>query len=83
MTDEEVRATLLWLVERDDAAKSWNEFYKGPGATCAACGHSLSAHAVNGDADNPVPWPCAYPKIVGAPHALCTCNDYLEMRDDR
>jgi hypothetical protein len=82
MDEEELRRTLLWLIERDDAAKQWNEFYQPPGRNpCGTCGHELAAHVVNGDADNPTPWPCAYPKILGAPHTLCRCQDFDPIKE--
>ena len=83
MDEEELRATLLWLIEREDAVKQWNEFYQPPGMSpCSTCGHERAAHVVGGDADNPQPWPCKYPKILGAPHGLCRCLDYQPMSED-
>jgi hypothetical protein len=37
---------------------------------------------VNGDADNPTPWPCNFPHSRGAPAILCYCGDYEPMRED-
>ena len=80
MTDDQVRQTLLWLAEQVEKVQErggplWLD-------ACAACGHSRRAHSVGGDADNPMPWPCEYPKHLGAPTWLCTCPDYQPVRDD-
>lgn len=75
MTEDELRRMLLWLAECDEEEDS-------PPFPCGTCGHSRYAHEVGGDADNPEPWPCLYPKYIGAPVALCTCADYEPMRDD-
>lgn len=79
----QIADTLLWLAERTDIAASHADVFVLGDPMCAACGHGRSSHVVGGDADNPQPWPCAYPKsAMGAPHALCRCNDYLRSNDD-
>jgi hypothetical protein len=75
---DDVQRTLLWLAERIDVvdhASGGGDPFAVP-HPCATCGHTRYAHVVNGDADNPQPWPCEYPKILGAPVALCDCPDF-------
>lgn len=74
----EIGETLLWLMEHVDIGLP--DLNLDP--LCEACGHGRMSHVVGGDADNPQPWPCVYPKSLGAPHALCRCNDYLRSNDD-
>lgn len=77
----EVRLTLLWLAKRldeiDKAAGGGDPFLvHNP---CGHCGHSRYAHVVDGSADDPTPWPCEYPRILGGPVALCYCEDFVPM----
>ena len=79
LDDEAVRHTLLWIVEEmmlDDVLD------EGPRAPCSKCKHDRRDHVVNGDADNPTPWPCNFPHSRGAPAILCYCGDYEPMRED-
>ena len=75
--NEELRAVLVWLCERAN-----QQVTTGYVAYCRTCGHELSADRIAGDADNPSPWPCDFPKIMGAPHALCLCTDYVPMSEE-
>jgi hypothetical protein len=75
--DEELRAVLLWLIEINDRPN-----LPKLAGVCATCGHERWAHEISGDADDPTPWPCTYPKHIGAPHGLCTCADYQPQQND-
>lgn len=82
--DERVRQTLLWLSERldqVDKAAGGGDPWAVP-HPCATCSHSRYAHVVVADATMEGPaWPCVYPKILGAPEALCACPDFEPMGD--
>lgn len=82
MTDDEIRRTLLWVIERTDLQMDERErevfqrIHSSILDPCATCGHGRSAHVVDGDADDPTPWPCMYPVILGFPVPLCRCEDF-------
>lgn len=80
LTDTEIRLSLLWLAERIETV----DRVSGGGSPqthmpCAGCGHSRYEHIVGGDADDPQPWPCTYPKLQTAPAALCNCPDFQPL----
>jgi hypothetical protein len=82
MTDDELRRTLAWLTDQMQEAKGDTPVWLA-GAVCITCGHGLSAHVVvEHDADNPLPWPCKWPMVHGAPVSLCTCGDYTVEREE-
>jgi hypothetical protein len=80
--DEETRAMFEWLVRQVDDLILISPSMLPDTSPCTTCGHGRRAHVVNGDADDPTPWPCEYPKVMGAPSALCTCRDYQPMSED-
>jgi hypothetical protein len=84
MDEQDVQRSLVWLAERldqvDKAAGGGDPFLVHH--ACATCGHSRYAHVVGGDADSPEPWPCEFPKILGAPVGLCDCPDFEPLVDD-
>ena len=83
--DEGTRKTLLWLAKRldevDKAAGGGDPFLVH--SPCARCGHGRHAHVEVDDATMEAPaWPCAYPRILGAPIDLCNCEDFQPQDDD-
>jgi hypothetical protein len=78
---DEVRATLLWLAELLIPLYAQAELAIIHVAPCVSCGHDRTHHRVGGDADDPTPWPCTFPQLMGAPASLCTCQDYETMRE--
>ena len=76
--DEDVRKALLWLAEQVERALLPPSLRDAPSYDiCDRCGHNRHHHVVGGDADNPTPWPCAYPRH--GPVVLCDCEDYRPM----
>jgi len=73
---------LLWLAERTDGSLPIVTTYQPKPSPCYTCGHDRQAHVVGGDADDPTPWPCMYPQILGAPQRLCDCEDFQPQQSD-
>lgn len=82
----QIQDLLLWLAERTDVRQPQTAGVTSNPTVitgvyervCWFCGHSRAAHQMDTEFQA-----CQYPKsILGAPHALCRCNDYQEMRDD-
>lgn len=78
MGEQEIQQTLMWLAERvdqvDKAAGGGDPFLVHH--PCSVCGHGRYAHVADGENN---PWPCEYPKILGSPVALCTCDDFQPL----
>ena len=81
---EQLRRTLLWVIERTDLSldEQFGEFKITVHNVCTSCGHGLNSHVVTEhDSDQQLPWPCTYPRILGAPVGLCKCRDYTAARE--